>query len=230
MYYSNAILTKMASDKILARKLEDAISGVKDQATDQLGRLQGGATRIAWHLSCFTDNYQDVCSRLKTEDVRFFEGLHQLYKDRKIIYELIRVYVELILKNKTDQELNRIKRLLIKMGVNISTSYAQSQSLTMGITMAICLGSNVSIGMAKTLGKFSGWGMAGISTYGYIQKAADSAQRLKVMCPAYYYALYMRGLEMMYFLVESQFMKAHSFIVNLKSLEDIANAIASMVR
>lgn len=73
MYYSNAILTKMASDKILARKLEDAISGVKDQATDQLGRLQGGATRIAWHLSCFTDNYQDVCSRLKTEDVRFFE-------------------------------------------------------------------------------------------------------------------------------------------------------------
>ncbi|EOL8875701.1 hypothetical protein ACM9PQ_000241 [Enterobacter mori] len=41
-----------------------------------------------------------------------------------------------------------------------------------------------------------------------MQKAADSAHRLQVMHPAYYQALYLRELEMMYFLVEPAFMRA----------------------
>ncbi|WP_279022804.1 hypothetical protein [Gibbsiella quercinecans] len=35
MYYSEAIISKMASDKILVRKLTDALSGVKEQVIEQ---------------------------------------------------------------------------------------------------------------------------------------------------------------------------------------------------
>ena len=40
MYYSEAIMSKMASDKILALKLESALSGVKQQVIEQASRIQ----------------------------------------------------------------------------------------------------------------------------------------------------------------------------------------------
>lgn len=100
MYYSDAIISKMTSDKILARKLEHALSGVREQVIEQAGRIQDGATRMAYYTSCFTDNYQDVCSKLKSEDVRFFEAFYQRVKDRKMILTLIQIYVELLVKTK----------------------------------------------------------------------------------------------------------------------------------
>jgi hypothetical protein len=230
MYYSDAIIAKMASDKDLAMRLDSAVSGVKNQIFEQASRMQDGATRIAYYTSCFTDNYQDVCSKLKNEDVRFFEALYQLVKDRKIISDLIQVYVELILKNKTDQQLEHIKRLLMKMSVNISTSSLTTQSFTLGVTMAICLGSNVSSSIVAKVSKVSGLAVAGLGIYGYIQEAAESAEKLQVMYPAYYNALYMRKLEMMYFLVEPIFLKARLYTERVSSDNEIANAIARMVR
>ncbi|MGL6020466.1 MAG: hypothetical protein ACRC0C_17710 [Gibbsiella quercinecans] len=230
MYYSEAIISKMASDKILVRKLTDALSGVKEQVIEQASRIQDGATRMVYYTSCFTDNYQDVCSRLKSEDVRFFEAFYQLVKDRRVISELIHIYVELLLKNRTQQQLEYINRLLMKMSVNISTSSLTTQSFSLGITMAICLGSNVSTGIVRKVGKVSGLSVAAIALYGYIQEAVESAERLQLMCPAYYQALYMRKLEMMYFLVEPTFMKARSFMVIPSSDDDIVNTIVRMVR
>ncbi len=104
MYHSDAIVSKMTSDKVLARKLEDALSGVKDQVLEHAGRIHDGATRISYYTSCFTDNYKDVCTRLKSEDVRFFQAFYQLVKDRKIISEMIHIYVEILLKNRTSQQ------------------------------------------------------------------------------------------------------------------------------
>lgn len=230
MYYSNAIIDKIASDKNLAMKLDSAVSGVKNQIVEQASRIQDGATRVAYYTSCFTENYQDVCSKLKSEDVRFFEALNQLFKGRKIISDLINVYVELILKNKTYQQLEHIKRLLMKMDVNIITSSLTTQSFTLGVTMAICLGSNISSNIVAKISKVSGVAVAGLGLYGYIQEAAESAERLQVMHPIYYNALYMRKLEMMYFLVEPVFLNAHVYTETIFSDNEIANTIARMVR
>lgn len=230
MYYSDAIVSKMASDKALARRLENALSGVHDQVIEQASRIQDGATRMSYYASCFTDNYQDVCSKLKNEDVRFFEAFYQLVKDRKVISDMIQIYVEILLKNRTPQQLDFIKRLLMKMSVNISTSSLTTQSFAIGITTAICLGSNINIGIVRKIGRVSGLAVAGVSFYGYIQEAAESAERLQVVNPIYYHALYMRKLEMMYFLVEPVFVKAQSHMVNLSSDYDVANAIARMAR
>lgn len=73
MYYCDAIVSKMASDKALARRLENALSGVHDQVIEQASRIQDGATRMSYYASCFTDNYQDVCSKLKTKMFDFLK-------------------------------------------------------------------------------------------------------------------------------------------------------------
>lgn len=230
MYYSDAIVSKMLNDNALAKKLDSAFVGVKEQVIEQAARIQDGATRMAYYISCFTDNYQDVCSKLKKEDVRFFEALYHLVKYRRMISELIHIYVELILKNKTPQQMEYIKRSLMRMNVNISTSSLTTQSFAMGVTMVICLGSNVSTGIVGKVSKVSGLSVAALNLYGYIQEAAESAERLQIMHPEYYQALYIRKVEMMYFLVEPVFLKANFFMKNLSSDDDIANVIFRMAR
>lgn len=230
MYYSNALIKKMASDKILAIKLEKALSGVKEQVTEQAERIQDGATRMLYYMSCLTDNYQDVCARLKSEDIRFIEAFYQLVKDRKIITDLIHTYVELLLKNKTHQQLEHIRRLLLKMSVNISIQTLTVQSLAVSITTAICLGSNMRSRLTKYTYKISSLAIALPGIYGYVQEASESAARLQIMSPTYYQALYFRKLEMMYFLVEPVFMDAGSLRINFLSDEDIAYVISRMVR
>lgn len=147
-----------------------------------------------------------------------------------MISELIHIYVELILKNKTPQQMEYIKRSLMRMNVNISTSSLTTQSFAMGVTMVICLGSNVSTGIVGKVSKVSGLSVAALNLYGYIQEAAESAERLQIMHPGYYQALYIRKVEMMYFLVEPIFLKANFFMKNLSSDDDIANAIFRMAR
>jgi len=67
---------------------------------------------------------------------------------------------------------------------------------------------NLSPSGLKIVSGLTGAAVGGLGIYGIVQKAADSAHRLQVMHPAYYQALYLRELEMMYFLVEPAFMRA----------------------
>lgn len=73
MYYSDAIVSKMLNDNALAKKLDSAFVGVKEQVIEQAARIQDGATRMAYYISCFTDNYQDVCSKLKKRMCAFLK-------------------------------------------------------------------------------------------------------------------------------------------------------------
>lgn len=83
--------------------------------------------------------------------------------------------------------------------------------------------------MSALVGRKAGGVVAVAGIYGVIQRAADSAQRLKYVSPAYYAALYSRELEMMYFLVEPLFERAGAFS-HSTSDSDIAELITKMIR
>lgn len=230
MYHSDLIIRDMQADKLMALQLDKALSGVNDQALEQASKISDGATRLLYYTSCFTDNYQDVCAKLKSEDLRFSEGIYQLIKDRNIVYEIVKIYVNLIFKNKSAQQLEYIKRLLIKADVNISASSLTNQAFVLGITTSICLGVSMNTNFIKGIKTGSTLVVNGLGLYGYVQKASASAERLCLLNPRYYHALYMRKLEMMYFLVEPLFMKARAFEADLLSDDDVANAIINMVK
>ncbi|HAT1644288.1 TPA: hypothetical protein I8Y12_000122 [Raoultella planticola] len=69
-----------------------------------------------------------------------------------------------------------------------------------------------------------------VAKYGLVQKAADSACRLHVQYPAYYSALYMQQLEMMYFLIEPLFDRAGALEAQWSSDFGIANIITRLIR
>lgn len=224
MYHSDSILKGIKADELMALQLEKALMGVKDQALQQASKIGDGATRLMYYTSCFTDNYQDVCAKLKEEDLRFLDGIAEVVKRRDIIYTLVHIYFEEIFRFKTREQLAAINSGLLKAGVIISASTLNNQAFVIGITTTVCLGIGINSSIVAWTGKAAALTVTGLGLYGIVQQAAESAERLRLHAPMYYHALHMQRLEMMYFLVEPTFMKAQAFD------SDITDAIINMVK
>lgn len=110
MYYSDSLITSIDAHKILALKLEHALTGVKDEVLKQAQLIDDGATRLSYQLSCFTENYQDVCLRLRKEDSRFLIGIVQLIKHRDVIYKMLYIYIKSLLTNKSEKRIHNIQK------------------------------------------------------------------------------------------------------------------------
>lgn len=230
MYYSNEIIRQMQDNKILALQLDHAVAGVGDLVKQQLEQIGAGATRLLYYTSCFTQEYHDVCAKQKIEDTRFKNGIFHLIKERKIIFSMVRIYVELLLQYRTTQQLKYIEQLLMKANVHIATSTLTNQAFTLGVTMSICLGMNIGIKIRNRISRTTSTAVGLISIYGIVQEAAESAQRLQLSYPKYYHALYMHELEMMYFLIEPTFIRANVLNIQQPTDEQIAKIITNMVR
>ncbi|MEW5561246.1 hypothetical protein AB1287_13510 [Enterobacter asburiae] len=231
MYYSDLIISETQADKILALQLDKSLAGMKDEMLDAAARIQDGATRAIYYTSCFTQNYQNVCAKLKSEDSRFLSGIVQLVRNRRIIYDLIGIYFDEVFKNKTQQQVLAIGMALEKVGVNVSASTLTAKSFVAGLTTTVCLSAGFSPLIVAKVRKLSGGAVFLAGAYGYVQQASESADRLKLLSPMYYHALYMQQLEMMYFLVEPVFTKAGAFAPHYyMSDHDVVNIIQRMVR
>ncbi|QKJ87154.1 hypothetical protein PMPD1_2209 [Paramixta manurensis] len=234
MYYSRQVADKLQADRILALQLEKALSGVKDGVVDNLKRMEGGVTRASWYLSCFTENYQDVCSRLKREDYRFGKAIVRLLKGDKVIYLMILLFVNLMLAGRSVQDLRIIQTKLLSLGVNISNSFLTSQALSAALTTSISFSLNFRTKFIGNLNRVSSFGVFLSSTYGYIQKASESARRLSHTNPEYYRVLYQNDVEMLYFIIEPaivpKLLLNKVFHPKQLSPEEIAQAFAELAR
>ncbi|GAB2944606.1 hypothetical protein [Hafnia psychrotolerans] len=229
MYYNNEVISYLQSNKILALKLDHAFTGVGKAVSNQIETIGAGATRALYYTSCFTDEYQDVCQQQKTEDIRFKNGVIHLLRHGNVAYDMLKIYFEEIFKYKTSDQIEHIKQMLMAVNVHIAASSLTGAGFALAVASAVAIGMNLSLDMSALVGGKAGGlvGVAGI--YGVVQKAADSARRLHYTYPAYYAALYVQELEMMYFLVEPLFERAGAFH---QSTSDggIANIITKMIR
>ncbi|HEL9845178.1 TPA: hypothetical protein U0R39_005491, partial [Klebsiella pneumoniae] len=226
MYYSDSLITSMDAHKILALKLEHALTGVKDEVLTQAHQINDGATRLSYQLSCFTENYQDVCLRLRKEDSRFLKGIVQLIKHRNVIYKMLYIYIKSLLDNKNENRIHNIQRNLINLGVSISSSMLSSQAFIYSATMAVCSSVHTNIWMKEKITSFSTYAVLGLKFYGFVEQASRSANHLKNYNAYYYNLLYQEELEMMFFLIEPVIMRTPILNQAYASDSDIAYAIS----
>ncbi|ELE9728799.1 TPA: hypothetical protein N5O20_001859 [Enterobacter kobei] len=233
MYYSETIIKKIGTDKELAVRLDKALAGVKEGVVDYLNGLEDGITRLLYYTSCLTDNYQDVCNKLSSEDKRFLFSLYELIKHRDVIFRMIKVYIETLLKNKSEVEKKTILEKLTPFTTNYSIKYISRNGLIYAVAAYICYGNNMNLAVQNALMKKTGSRVGvvigGLNLYGLVQHAAESADNLKNFCPLFYNALYAEGLEMMYFLIEPIIMKSGYLNINSASDEEITRALKRMM-
>lgn len=220
----------MNAHKILALKLDHALTGVKDEILKQAHHIDDGATRLSYQLSCFTDNYQDVCLRLRKEDSRFLTGIVQLIKHRNIIYKMLYIYIKSLLSNKSEKRIHNIQRNLMNLGVSVSSSMLSSQAFVYSATIAICSSVHTNIWMKEKITSFSTYAVLGLKVYGIVEQASRSANHLKNYNAYYYNLLYQEQLEMMFFLIEPIIMKSPMLNQAYASDSDIAYAISRMIK
>lgn len=230
MYNNNEIISYLQANRILALKLDHAVSAVGQQVTNQVDALGKGATRLLYYTSCFTDEYNDVCQQQKTEDMRFRNAVIHLIQHNDVVYEMLRVYFEEIFKYKTNEQLKYIKKALMAVNIHIAASTLTSAGYALAVATSVRIGLNLSVQLSALRGRAAGIAAGIMATYGLVQKAADSAHRLHVQYPAYYSALYMQQLEMMYFLIEPVFEHAGALDASRSSDSGIANIITRMIR
>ncbi|EKS6932074.1 MULTISPECIES: hypothetical protein [Enterobacter] len=232
MYYSEDIINKIGTDKELAVRLDKAMAGVKDGFIEYVNNLGDGATRALYYTSCFTENYKDVCKQLGNEDKRFLLGLYELVKHRNIIFRMILIYVQTLLKSKNESEKDIILRKVVPPTTHYSVMQASRFALVYSVVKYICYGSKINgviqSAMMKKIGGLTSGGLIALSTYGTVQHAADSAHNLKYFLPLFYNALYSENLEMMYFLIEPVVLDVGYLNISTASNADIINALKRM--
>ncbi|MGP3594295.1 hypothetical protein [Vagococcus sp. WN89Y] len=230
MYTNNQIIDKLQADKLLGLRLEHALKGVQKEVLAQANRVQEGATRLLFYTSCFTQNYQDVCANQKKEDTRFLEALTQLVSGRDIIYSMLKIYVDQLLQNLMPERIQKIQKILLKTGVNIASATLTNQALSAAIVAAACYSFGLTFSIDRKLAKIAAGAVTIAGYYGYVQEAADAANRLKQQNGMYYHALYAEKLEMMYFLIEPVISRNVNLSILRSTDEDIAEAIKRIIK
>ncbi len=230
MYYRNDVINYFQANKILALKLDHELAGVGKAVSNQIETIGAGATRVLYYTSCFTDEYQDVCQKQKSEDIRFTKGVYHIIRDGDVVYEMLRIYFEQVFRYKTSDQLEHIKQLLMAVNVHIAASSLTNTGFALATASFVAAGMNLSLELSALAGRRAGGVVGVIGVYGVVQKAADSARRLHITYPAYYSALYAQELEMMYFLIESLFERVEAFKAQWVSDGEIADIITRMIR
>lgn len=229
MYGNDQIITYLQNNRVLAMKLDHATIGVGQLINDQIQSIGAGANRVINYLSCFTDEYYDVCQKQGKEDARFKDAVFKILQGKDVVYEMLKVYFDEVLKHKTNDQLEHIKQWLMEANVHIAASSLTKAGFAMAVASSVRIGLNVSMELSALAGKRAGGLVGALGVYGVIQKAADSAHRLHFQFPAYYAALYSEGLEMLYFLIEPTFIKAHAAEAQWASDRDVIGIIKRMM-
>ncbi len=169
-------------------------------------------------------------SSKKTEDLRFRNAVIRIIQHGDVVYEMLRVYFEEVFKYKTNAQLEHIKKALMAVNVHIAASTLTGAGYALAVATSVRIGLHLSMQLSALTGRAAGTTAGVVATYGLVQKAADSARRLHVQYPAYYSALYMQQLDMMYFLIEPVFERAGALEAQWSSDSGIANIITRMIR
>ncbi len=230
MYYNSEVISYLQSNKILALKLDRALTGVGKAVSNQIETIGAGAKRALYYTSCFTDEYQDVCRQQKIEDIRFRNGVYRLLRHGDVVYDMFKIYFEELLKYKTTQQLEHIKQLLMAVNVHIAASSLTKAGFILATATSVAIGMNLKLDMSILAGRAAGTVVTVAGLYGIVQKAADSANRLHFIYPAYYASLYAQELEMMYFLIEPLFERTGALQAQQASDVAIADMITRMIR
>ena len=229
MFYRNEVISYLQTNKILALKLDRALTGVEKAVSNQIESIGAGAMRMLYYTSCFTDEYQDVCQQQKNEDLRFKQGVIYLLRHGNLVYDLLKIYFEQIFKFKTNDQLEYIKKKLMAVNIHIAASSLTSAGFALATASFVAAGLNLSLELSVQTGRRAGGFVGIIGVYGVVQKAADSASRLQITYPEYYSALYAQELEMMYFLIEPLFERAGAFKAQWGSDGEIADIIRRLI-
>ncbi|MBS9424297.1 hypothetical protein [Photorhabdus caribbeanensis] len=143
--------------------------------------------------------------------------------------QIAEIFTEELLKEKNDEARERIYIKLLKVSSDFSASRATKFAISISVAEMIYQSLIRNVVIKNIARKFINAGLVAFQSYGYVENAAVSSNKLKRECPPFYWALYSKELEMLYFIVEPMLSRGVSLIGKQCSEDDIVHAIADII-
>lgn len=223
--HNKFILERLNTPKEMALRLDQGMKNLALTVVKQAEILYDGAERLSWYTSCLTDNYQDVCTNLKNEDLRFVKQVASLVEHYDVILKMIEIYIDRLVSHLSFHEIVELDKKLGKMGANIYASGMTNKAIALAISSTITYGFSINREISSKLN----FGVVLVSFYGRFQQAAQAVNRLKTFDPGYYQALYLANVEMFYFLIEDKITHVGYINPAWSTNEQISNAIINLM-
>jgi len=120
--------------------------------------------------------------------------------------------------------------MLMAVNIHIAANSLTKAGFALATASFVASTMNLSLETNILAGRRMAGAINAIGIYGIVQKAAESAHRLNIAYPAYYSALYIKELEMLYFLIEPVLLRAEAYKAQWGTESDLAEIITRMIR
>lgn len=255
MSYNAAIIKKLEAENYLALVLEKGVKEVGREALKQGELIYNGVERLSWYSSCLTENYQDVCEKIRKEDVRFIRSILKIIptfhfklphigfefgekknnysdvqvKDNVIKY-MLKIFTEDVFSEIHYERRLNLNRILTKLSADYATVNFTNRSIAYSIASAIYMSAGLRATLESTLTSISRKSITVLGGYGYVKIAIDAADRLKLINPILYTKFYNTEVEMLYFLIEPVVTKIDHKFRHALTDEQIASDIVRLIK
>ncbi|CBJ79321.1 hypothetical protein XBJ2_60020 [Xenorhabdus bovienii str. Jollieti] len=228
----------------LALRLEKAVEGVREVAQETMHTIGQGGQRALWRTSYFFDSYEDVYQRINREDARVFLAAWSVARgglfENNVIKKIVDIYIDKLLEpherdqaflNELYEKLVRSSTIMMHLVAKFKTSGLAKNAVVSAITEAIYVAVIKKAFIREGFKKFGMSITLAFQFYGYFDKAAVSASKLKRECPVLYWSFYANEIEMLYFIFEPLFKHGISTIKKGKgsNVDDVYLAIMEIV-
>ncbi|MEY8769337.1 hypothetical protein ACMGEE_02455 [Erwinia sp. DT-104] len=255
MSYNAAIIKKLEAENYLALVLEKGVKEVGREALKQGELIYNGVERLSWYSSCLRENYQDVCEKIRKEDVRFIRSILKIIptfhfklphigfefgekknnysdvqvKDNVIKY-MLKIFTEDVFSEIHYERRLNLNRILTKLSADYATVNFTNRSIAYSIASAIYMSAGLRATLESTLTSISRKSTTVLGGYGYVKIAIDAADRLKLINPILYTKFYNTEVEMLYFLIEPVVTKIDHKFRHALTDEQIASDIVRLIK
>ena len=229
-YIDRYMQKKMEADSSLALSLDKSVSTLGEVLEDSLNSAQMGAKRLVWRTSYFVDGYQDVNQQINREDYRMGVAIKNVIEKRNVIFLMIKIYVDNLLKNMDEEKRESIFYKLGAISSHFVNSRTARQSISFFIVASVYASIHLNVKVKKNIRTVSNVALVALQVYGCIEKSAIAANKLKRISPGYYWALYKEGIEMLYFILEPVLSKTFVDIKENNTVDDVVKILKVLMK
>ena len=203
---SDYLRAKFQGERHLALSVQNGFDGVMQSAGEVSSAIYAGLERLSWYSSCFIPGYDNVCKELLSEELRTFYSINSLFKHHDIIRHMLFLYFKSVCDDIKEGNPGGAARQFIATGTylagNTYTAKMTRHAFAYSIAAALAQSEIIKKAVVQRLAVKTHTAVQALHLYGFQQKAALSARKLKATDPDYYWILYQARVEMLYYFIE----------------------------
>ncbi|MEX9817018.1 hypothetical protein AB7X09_13465 [Providencia rettgeri] len=230
-YIEQHFINLTKEEEMIAIAMDKGIAGVQEIAADVYDTLGDGLNRSMRRAISYAFD-DDEYNVIHNQDSRLVSAIRTFSFDYNPIKDIVNTYIELALIEKSESEVNSIyDKILKRLGhsAKLATKRLTKMVIIEAIVESLYQIILFSPVVRKNVKMVSNIAFTAIGGYGRFEQAAIAAEQLSWNDPYFYWKLYGKGIEMLYFIPKPKLEKGLYLVNGKHTDDDIASTIVDLI-